>query len=79
MPAMALLIRWQFDNCKQGDLGSWWKDMRIETQLQCEHALQYTGRGGSLLYFTFENRVSYMIDLVLMTQQKLTDWPCTAA
>ena len=71
MPAMALLVRWQFDSCQQGDINSWWKDMRIETQLQCERALQYTGRGESFLYFSYENRTSYMIDLVLMTQQNL--------
>ena len=71
MPAMALLIRWQFDNCKQGDIDSWWKDMRIETQLLCERALQHSGRGGSLLYFNCENRVLYMIDIVLMIQQNL--------
>ena len=71
MPAMVLLIRWQFDNCKPGDLDSWWKDMRIETQLLCERALQYSGRGGSLLYFNYEEQAMYMIDIVLMIQRNL--------
>ena len=71
MPAMVLLIRWQFDNCKPGDLDSWWKDMRIETQLLCERALQYSGRGGSLLYFNYEDQVMYMINIVLMIQRNL--------
>ena len=68
---MVQLIRWQFDNCKPDDFDSWWIDMRIDTQLLCENALQYCGRGGSLLYFSCENRVLYMIDLVLMIQQHL--------
>ena len=68
---MVQLVRWQFDNCKPDDFDSWWKDMRIETQLLCERALQHCGRGGSLLYFSCENRVLYMIDIVLMIQQNL--------
>ena len=71
MPAMVQLIRWQFDNSNPDAFDKWWIDMRIDTQLMCEKALQYCGRGGSLLYFSCENRVLYMIDLVLMIQQNL--------
>ena len=41
MPAMVLLIPWQFGNSKPSDLDNWWKDMRIQTQLLCERALQF--------------------------------------
>ena len=68
---MAQLVRWQFDNCKPDDFDSWWMDMHIETQLLCEKALRYCGRGGSLLYFSHKDRVLYMIDLVRMVQQNL--------
>ena len=68
---MAQLVRWQFDNCKLGDFDSWWMDMRIETQLLREKALRYCGRGGSLIYFSHEDRILYMIDLVRMSQQNL--------
>ena len=71
MPAMVQLIRWQFDNSNPDAFDKWWIDMRIDTQLMCEKALQYCGRGGPLLYFSCDNRVLYKIDLILMVQQNL--------
>jgi hypothetical protein len=66
---MALLIRWQFDSCDFVPLEEydrWWVDMHIESQLLCERALRYCGRGGFLIFFRHENRILYKIDLAQM-------------
>ena len=71
---MALLIRWQFDSCDfvpQEEYDKWWLDMHIDSQLRCEEALCYCGRGESLIFFKHENKVPYKIDLVRMFQQNL--------
>ena len=80
---MVQLIRWQFDNCKPDDFDSWWKDMRIETQLLCERALQLCGRGGSLLYFSCDRIWPTTINFSLCWRfdiqtffDHLCDWVC---
>ena len=71
---MAVLIRWQFDSCdsvQHEGYDKWWVDMHIDSQLQCEEALCFSGRGKSWIFFEHDNKVQYKIDLVRMFQQNL--------
>jgi len=68
---MVLMILWQFDNSVLAARDSWRVDMRIETQMLWEQALQHSGRYGSKSHFRFEDQVMYCIDIVSMTQQNL--------
>ena len=72
--SMAMLIRWQFDSCDfvpQEEYDKWWVDMHIDSQLRCEEALCFNGRGESWIFFEHDNKVPYKIDLVRMFQQNL--------
>jgi len=71
---MAMLIRWQFDSCDvvpQEAYDKWWMDMHIDSQIRCEEALCFCGRGESWIFFEHDNKVQYKIDLVRMFQQNL--------
>ena len=67
---MAILIRWQFDGCNRippEGYDKWWTDMDIEGQLQCEHALSYTGKGQPCV--VIDGDTEYHVDLARMTQR----------
>ena len=69
------MILWQFDisapATRDATRDSWWLDMKIETQMLCEQALRYSGRGSPKIYFHYEHQIMYCIDIVSMTQQNL--------
>ena len=67
---MAILIRWQFDGCNRSPpegYDKWWTDMHIDGQLQCEHALSFTGKGQPCV--VIDGDKEYHVDLVRMTQR----------
>ena len=67
---MAVLIRWQYDGCNRippEGYDKWWTDMHIDGQLQCEHALSYTGKGQPCV--VIDGNKEYHIDLLRMTQR----------